>query len=280
MPKTYLGKFILGVSISLATMAIVGGITSVMETFDDEVEYVSMVEDEEKHCFHLVRSAIKGRDATCTASGLTEGLKCASCGEVLIKQERIPALGHNIVPYDGQPPTCTESGYNTYEACTRCTYTTYMQLPATGHVDNNSDFFCDSCGIFDGDTASMSEVDVVAGELAVGNWYRLYRPASGCTDFKLSGMLWHNGDVSNTASFEGPQLGYCGSWQDYYVIAETPSLGLEGYNVVITNEYIDIYVKAGTYNVISKSAYSVTIPEDATVLETSELASIKRLVKN
>ena len=278
MPKTYLGKFILGVSISLATMALVGGITSVMETFDDEVEYVSIVEDEEKHCFHLVRNTIKGRDATCTASGLTEGLKCASCGEVLIKQERVPALGHNIVPYDGQPSTCTESGYNTYESCTRCTYTTYMQLPATGHSDSNADFFCDSCGIFDGDTSSMSEVDVVAGELSVGNWYRLYRPASGLIYLKLSGMTFVNdAGESGSACFESPQLGYSGMWENYYLMSYMPDSGLEGYHVVFTNEYIDIYIGAGEFK--SGTSCTVTIPEDATVLDTSDLASIKRLVK-
>lgn len=42
--------------------------------------------------------------ATCTEPGLTEGKVCAECGEVLVKQEVIPAKGHNF-----------ENG-----VCTRC----------------------------------------------------------------------------------------------------------------------------------------------------------------
>lgn len=38
---------------------------------------------------------IEGKDATCTESGLTDGKVCADCGETLVAQEEIPALGHN-----------------------------------------------------------------------------------------------------------------------------------------------------------------------------------------
>ncbi|MBR3017162.1 MAG: hypothetical protein IKH57_08820 [Clostridia bacterium] len=38
---------------------------------------------------------IPGKAATCTEPGLTDGVKCSVCGEVLTAQEEIPALGHD-----------------------------------------------------------------------------------------------------------------------------------------------------------------------------------------
>ena len=32
------------------------------------------------------------------------------------------------------PPTCTEIGWNAYVTCERCDYTTYAEIPATGHA--------------------------------------------------------------------------------------------------------------------------------------------------
>ena len=38
--------------------------------------------------------------------------------------------GHDTVQVGAQAPTCTEKGWNAYEYCTRCDYTTYVELPA------------------------------------------------------------------------------------------------------------------------------------------------------
>jgi len=58
--------------------------------------------------------------ATCTTTGLTRGRYCSVCGEVLIAQEEIPALGHS---YESivTPPTTTAQGYTTH-TCTVCGY--------------------------------------------------------------------------------------------------------------------------------------------------------------
>ena len=40
---------------------------------------------------------IEGKAATCTEKGLTDGVKCSVCGEILTKQKEIPALGHKYV---------------------------------------------------------------------------------------------------------------------------------------------------------------------------------------
>ena len=85
------------------------------------------------NCTHGNTEPVLGYAPTCTATGLTDGLKCVDCGELLTKQESIPATGHDEVPHAGKSPTCTEGGYNAYVTCKHCAYTTYESLPATGH---------------------------------------------------------------------------------------------------------------------------------------------------
>ena len=42
---------------------------------------------------------------------------------------------HDLVHHDAKAPTCTEIGWNAYDACQRegCTYTTKVEIPAAGH---------------------------------------------------------------------------------------------------------------------------------------------------
>lgn len=69
-------------------------------------------------------------EPTCTADGsITD--TCTACGEtdtkVLVK------LGHDIERREAQAATCTEKGWNAYEICSRCDYTTYAETEALGH---------------------------------------------------------------------------------------------------------------------------------------------------
>ena len=44
------------------------------------------------------------------------------------------ALGHNTVSHEAKAATCTDPGYKAYDTCTRCSYTTYSVIPAEGHA--------------------------------------------------------------------------------------------------------------------------------------------------
>ena len=81
------------------------------------------------HNYNICLSRI---EPTCTASGRTAGYECQWCYANTCST--IPALGHDLEYYDGQPATCTEAGWNNYETCSRCEYTTYREIAATGHT--------------------------------------------------------------------------------------------------------------------------------------------------
>ena len=66
---------------------------------------------------------------TCTEEG-TEQREC-DCGEE--ETRTIAALGHDLMGHAAQAPTCTEPGWSAYQTCTRCDYTTFEELAATGH---------------------------------------------------------------------------------------------------------------------------------------------------
>ena len=61
-----------------------------------------------------------GKAATCTESGLTEGKHCSVCDAVLVKQETIAAKGHTVVIDAAKAPTCTEMGLTAGKHCSVC----------------------------------------------------------------------------------------------------------------------------------------------------------------
>ena len=46
----------------------------------------------------------------------------------------LPALNHDLKQHAAKAATCTEKGWNAYETCSRCDYTTYAELPALNHA--------------------------------------------------------------------------------------------------------------------------------------------------
>ena len=83
------------------------------------------------------KTIVKGKEATCTESGLTEGVKCSVCGTVLEEQKVIPANGHKEVVIKGEEATCTESGLTEGKKCAVCSTVLEEQkvIPAKGHKE-------------------------------------------------------------------------------------------------------------------------------------------------
>ncbi len=69
---------------------------------------------------------------TCTVKGV-ETHTC-HCGAT--ETQEVDALGHDLIHHEGKEPTSTEAGWAAYETCSRCDYSTYQELPATGLDDS------------------------------------------------------------------------------------------------------------------------------------------------
>lgn len=57
----------------------------------------------------------------------------------------LTALNHDLVQHEAQAATCTKPGWNAYDTCSRCDYTTYAELPALNHDLVNHDAQAATC---------------------------------------------------------------------------------------------------------------------------------------
>ena len=109
----------------------------------------------------------QGIPADCENDGLTEGSHCATCGEVIVAQEVIPALGHEIGTFTRvSNPTCTQTGLET-SVCTRCGETIERIIPATGHTEEvipGTPATCTETGLSEGVLCSVCGAVLVAQE--------------------------------------------------------------------------------------------------------------------
>ena len=87
---------------------------------------------------------------TCTQSGLTEGKHCSVCNAVLVKQEKIDALGHQPISANNSVrPTCTKDGKQSDTICSVCKETLKIgeTIKALGHnFSNNAQVCLNGCG--------------------------------------------------------------------------------------------------------------------------------------
>ena len=59
---------------------------------------------------------------------------CGICDVELSRESFIiDALGHDLTAHDSKTPTCTEIGWDAYNTCSRCNYTTYVEKAPIGH---------------------------------------------------------------------------------------------------------------------------------------------------
>ena len=77
---------------------------------NDEISRKTIVTESLPHTEEILPAVTP----TCTESGLTEGVKCSVCDEILTEQEKVPATGHSYTSEITTPATHTETGVMTY----------------------------------------------------------------------------------------------------------------------------------------------------------------------
>ena len=102
---------------------------------DDAVHWHNCVYCHEKgeiasHSFEMHEQTA----ATCVSKAVYVRV-CSDCdyqGAIFIFGNINPD-NHDLIPHAAQAPTCTEKGWKDYDTCSRCDYSTYVELAALGH---------------------------------------------------------------------------------------------------------------------------------------------------
>lgn len=77
------------------------------------------------YCSEVDTASCFGGTATCTAKAV-----CEACGGEYGEKD---PNNHDLVQHAAKAPTCTEIGWDAYDRCIRCGYTTRKELPALNH---------------------------------------------------------------------------------------------------------------------------------------------------
>lgn len=82
------------------------------------------------YCSEVDTASCTGGTATCTAKAV-----CKVCGGEYGEKD---PNNHDLVQYAAKAPTCTEIGWDAYDRCIRCGYTTRKELPAQHDLEQHA----------------------------------------------------------------------------------------------------------------------------------------------
>lgn len=85
---------------------------------------------EPEYCYYCGKTRGEPSEHCWNDTSCTEPAYCYYCG--IFSDE--PVKGHDIIKHEAKDPTCTESGWDAYDTCSKCGYSTYQEKASLGHV--------------------------------------------------------------------------------------------------------------------------------------------------
>ena len=181
-------------------------------------------------CAHTNTEKIPGKNATCTETGLTEGLKCNDCGTVLTEQTEIP-----VIPHDWVDATCDEAKH-----CSACPA---IEGTALGHTAADDDGDCTTAVYC---VRNCGTIVIPAAEKhTYTNDYDSTCNIEGCTatrqvkQFNSEQLTGLTGEASSNDAGDGSSIGeafdgFTGTTGNYWASVKNDN-GIDGNEWLIAN---------------------------------------------
>ena len=121
----------------------------------------------------------------------------------------IPALKHDLEHHEAKAPTCTEKGWDAYDTCSRCDYTTRKEIPALNHALEQHEAQAPTC----------TEIGWDAYETCSRCDYTTY------AELPILGHDYQAVTVDPTCEADGYTIFTCSRCKDSYTADPTDQLG-------------------------------------------------------
>ena len=185
-----------------------------------------------KNCYKVDTASCTGGTATCTAKAV-----CEACGGEYGEKD---PNNHALVHPSAKAPTCTEIGWDAFDTCPRCYYTTFRAIPALKHDLEHHEAKAPTCtekGWDAYDTCSRSGCDYTTYVELPAQHDLVHHEAKSPTCKEIGWDAYETcSRCDHTTYAELPALNH-----DYQAVTVEPACETDGYTIFTCSRCKDSY---------------------------------------